>query len=68
MSRHKELATASLMLSGVVVRTEIRKGAGKEPADLFWLGHLDSIAELLMPSSTTRLAYRVAYNRTGVTL
>jgi hypothetical protein len=49
MRDSKALAIQALLLTGAVVRIEIRK-AGLSDPDLWWLGHLDSIAELLLPS------------------
>lgn len=49
MRESKALAIQALLLTGAVVRIEIRK-AGQSDPDMWWLGHLDSIAELLLPS------------------
>lgn len=53
MTETKAMAVAALLLAGAVVRIELRK-AGKADPDAWWLGHLDSIAELLLPSEETR--------------
>jgi hypothetical protein len=62
MSDTKALAVAALLMAGAVVRIELGKNAtlGTAGADTWWLGHLDSIAELLLPSDETREAIEYA--------
>jgi hypothetical protein len=50
------MAIHALLLTGTVVRIELRKaGKSLEQCEEYWLGHLDSIAELLMPSEKNLL-------------
>ena len=41
MTTQKALAVAALLLTGAVVRIEIRK-AGRDDPDEWWLGHLET--------------------------
>lgn len=57
MTKSKALAVQCLLLTGAVVRIELCK-AKKDDPDAWWLGHLDTIAELLRPSDLCRRAFR----------
>ena len=55
MRESKALAVAATIMAGAVVRIELRKAGktddeGLATANQWWLGHLDSIAELLQPN------------------
>lgn len=56
MTVNKELAVASLVMTGIIVRGVLKP----DVVEQVWLGHLDSIAELLRPSYTYSSALRLA--------
>ena len=55
MRQTKALAVAAVLLAGAVVRIELGKKQGQAVADECWMGHLDTIAELLNPSREERI-------------